>query len=151
MTAPRAVPPSPWAQRLGAAGLIPFVLLAAGLWVLAPPLQPFVAQALVGYGATIASFLGALHWGLVMRDASRQTPALLAWGVMPSLLAWAALLVGPAPGLLVMAAVLWVCYTFDRLIYPRFQVQGWLPMRLTLTAVASLSCVAGAARLLVAA
>ncbi len=151
MTVSKAVSPSLWAQRLGAAGLIPFVLLAVGLWVLPPPLHPFVAQALVGYGATIASFLGALHWGLVMRDATRQTPALLGWGVMPSLLAWVALLVGPAPGLLVLAALLWVCYAFDRLIYPRFQVQGWLPMRLTLTAVASLSCVAGAARLLVAA
>ena len=56
-----------------------------------------------------------------------------------------------ALAVLVMAALLWVCYAFDRLIYPRFQVQGWLPMRLTLTAVASLSCVAGAARLLVSA
>jgi hypothetical protein len=103
--------------------------------------------ALAGYGAVIASFLGAIHWGLVMRDASKQSLSLLGWGVMPSLLDWGALLLSPATGLLVIAAVLWMCLAVDRVLYPRFQAQAWLPMRMALTCIASASCVAGAAKL----
>jgi hypothetical protein len=136
-----------WAQRLGFAGLLPFVLLALGTWVAEAGQRAFAGLALAGYGAVIASFLGAIHWGLVMRDAQKQSLALLGWGVTPSLLAWVALMLSPPAGLLLIAAVLWMCFAVDRVVYPRFQAQGWLPMRLALTCIASASCVAGAARL----
>lgn len=147
MTTSHAAVPSVWAQRLGYAGLLPFVLLALGVWVAEAGQRAFAGLALVGYGAVIASFLGAIHWGLVMRDAPKQSLALLGWGVTPSLLAWVALMLSPPAGLLLIAAVLWVCFAVDRVVYPRFQAQGWLPMRLALTCIASASCVAGAARL----
>jgi hypothetical protein len=140
---PAAAPP-PWAQGLGYAGLLPFVLLGAGGSLVDPAHRPVLLLALLGYGAVIASFLGAIHWGLLMRDASRPSPALLAWGVLPSLLAWVALLISPVAGLVLVAAVLWACYAVDRVVYPRFQVQAWLPMRLRLTCVASASCLAAA-------
>ena len=124
MTSTHAGVPSVWAQRLGYAGLLPFVLLAVATWVAEPGHRAFAGLALAGYGAVIASFLGAIHWGLVMREASKQSLALL-----------------------VIAAVLWACLAVDRMVYPRFQAQGWLPMRLALTCIASGSCVAGAARL----
>jgi hypothetical protein len=47
-----------------------------------------------------------------------------------------------------MAALLWACFLVDRVLYPRYQLQAWLPMRLRLTLVASLSCLAAAAALL---
>lgn len=47
-------------------------------------------------------------------------------------------------GLLMMAGLLWACYAVDRVIYPRFQAQAWLPMRLKLTLIASASCAFGA-------
>jgi hypothetical protein len=147
MTASHAAGPSVWAQRLGYAGLLPFVGLAMATWAAEPGQRAFAGLALAGYGAVIASFLGAIHWGLVMRDAPKQSLALLAWGVMPSLMAWVAFMLSPAAGLLVIAALLWVCFAVDRVVYPRFQVQSWLPMRLTLTCIASASCVAGAAKL----
>jgi len=100
--------------------------------------------ALLGYGATITSFLGAIHWGFVMRDGSKQSFVLLGWGVVPSLVAWIALLANPGPGLLVITGSLWACFAVDRLAYPRFQAQGWLPMRLALTVIASLSSMVGA-------
>jgi hypothetical protein len=124
--------------------LLPFVLLAVAIWVAEPGYRAFAGLALIGYGAVISSFLGAIHWGLVMREASKQSLALLGWGVMPSLLAWVAFMLSPASGLLVIATVLWVCFAVDRVLYPRFKVQDWLPMRLALTCVASASCVAGA-------
>ena len=68
----------------------------------------------------------------------------LVWGVTPSLVAWVALLLNPAIGLWLVAAGLWTCFVVDRLAYPKFGVRAWLPMRLVLTMVASLSCIAGA-------
>jgi hypothetical protein len=140
--------PSPWARRLGFGGLVPFVGLAAVLWLAPQASGPLVAFALLGYGATIASFLGAIHWGLVMRDGTASPTASLLWGVLPSLLAGVALLLGPAPGLVLIAALLWACWAVDRALYPRHRLQGWLPLRWRLTLVASASCLAGAAALL---
>lgn len=152
--------PSVGAQALGYGGLIPFIGLAWVVWFW-PLHQAVAASALLGYSATIVSFLGAIHWGLTMRDANGQNASMLAWGVIPSLLAWIALLV-PAPvglqttavlppiasGLLLMVVFLWVCFAVDRVVYTRFSLRAWLPMRLMLTAVASLSCLASAARMM---
>ena len=140
--------PSIWARRLGFGGLIPFVCLAGALWVARSGDWPLARMSLLGYGATIASFLGAIHWGLVMREGSVQPVPSLLWGVVPSLLGWVALLLGPEPGLLLIAALIWACFAVDRVWYPRYQLQAWLPMRLRLTLVASISCLAGAAALL---
>jgi len=137
--------PSQWALRLGYGGLIPFVGLALVLWVAPPGEWPLARIALLGYAATIVSFLGAIHWGLVMPEGLAQPVPSLLWGVVPSLLGWAALLLGQASGLLLMAAVLWACFAVDRVLYPRHRLQAWLPMRLRLTLVASVSCLAGAA------
>lgn len=139
--------PSPWARRLGFGGLIPFVGLATALWLARPGDAPLASLALLGYGATITSFLGALHWGLAMRERCCAPVTSLLWGVVPGLLGWAALLLGQAPGLLLMAALLWACFVVDRVLYPRYQLRAWLPMRLQLTLVASISCLAGAAAL----
>ena len=139
--------PSVWAQRLGYAGLIPFVLLAIGSWVADPEHRLAAGFALASYGAVIASFLGAIHWGLVVRDASGQSAALLGWGVVPSLLAWLALMCDPVVALWLITAVLWTCFAVDRVVYRRYQAQAWLPMRLALTLVASASCALGAAGL----
>ena len=140
--------PSFLAQRLGLGGLIPFVGLAVALWVVWPGDWPLARMSLLGYGATISSFLGAIHWGLVMREGPVQHVPSLLWGVLPSLLGWVALLLGQVPGLLLITALLWACYAVDRVLYPRYQLQAWLPMRLRLTLVASISCLVGAAALL---
>ena len=148
MSAPKSAYPSVWATRLGYGGLIPFVALALATWMADPAYRAFSGASLLAYGATIASFLGAVHWGLVMRDTALQSPALLVWGVVPSLGAWLALMLGPVPGLFVIAGLLWACFAVDRVVYPRMQVRSWLPMRLVLTLVASTCCVAGAVGML---
>ena len=134
--------------QLGYAGLIPFVALAPAIWLLDTKLSAHVGLALVGYGASITSFLGAIHWGLAMRETHPQRQASYVWGVIPSLIAWLALLQKPAVGLIVLAMLLWVCYAVDRATYTRYLVRSWLPMRLTLTVVASVSCAGGAIGLL---
>lgn len=128
------------AQVLGYAGLIPFIALAAMTVTLTPPEQGIASFALRAYAVTIVSFLGAIHWGLAMRQARANTP-LLWWGITPSLVAWVCLLVVPGVGSLILAATLWLCFLVDRRVYPQFGLQAWLRMRLVLTTVASVSCV----------
>ncbi len=137
--------PSPGARRLGFGGLVPFVGLAAAPWLGWPGAWPTAGMALLGYGATISSFLGAIHWGLAMRERPTQPGPSLLWGVVPSLLAWVALLLGPAHGLLLITALLWACFAVDRVLYSRYGLQAWLPLRWQLTVVASISCLVGAA------
>ena len=81
MSAQQSAVPSAWALRMGYGGLIPFVALALVASFADEDHRTFAAVALVAYGTVITSFLGAIHWGLVMRDASAQSLALLAWGV----------------------------------------------------------------------
>lgn len=137
--------PSGLARALGAAGLIPFVAGAA--WVaLAPAGQAtWAAQVLAAYAATIVSFLGGIHWGLAFAAPGGAPPGRLAWGVVPSLLAWPALLLPPAAGLALLAVTLALCYGVDHRAYPRLGLAEWLPLRRALSAVATLSCAVGAA------
>jgi hypothetical protein len=148
MTSPVAIAPPAWATWLGAGGLIPFAVLALALWWPASGQQGAISHALASYGATIASFLGAIHWGLAMRDRSGAGAGPYLWGVTPSLLAWLALLLPPAGGLLGLAVLLGVCLLVDQRRYPHYQLQAWLPLRRRLTLVASLNCLAGAVGLL---
>jgi hypothetical protein len=132
--------PPPIAVWLGYAGLLPFVGLAGATLWLGPLENGRFAAALLAYGTSILSFRGAIHWGLALRNSAAPDSKLLLWGVVPSLLAWVALLVGAVPGLWLVVLGLWASFAVDRTVYPRFDLQGWLPMRLALTAVATLVC-----------
>jgi hypothetical protein len=139
--------PAAEAWALGVAGLVPFVAAAVGLWSLPPEWAGLAALALLTYAAVIVSFLGGIHWGLAMPLAQTRR-GLLIWGVLPSLLAWAGLLLNSAWGLLLMAASLLLCYIVDRKIYRSMRLGAWLGLRALLTFVAVLSCLAGAAAFL---
>ena len=135
-------------QRLGYAGLIPFVVLALLMWIVNEEAHPFVAMALSAYAATIAAFLGGIHWGIGFKNVSRMHNAPLlnfGWGVVPSLLAWVAVTMPAFAGLPLLALILGICYAVDRKTYLEAGLQEWLPMRLHLTLVAALSCLIGAA------
>ncbi len=136
--------PQPGTLRLGYAGLLPFVLGAALTWIVRPDAHPYVAAALSAYAAVIVSFLGGIHWGLGFR-AQPADPARFVWGVVPSLVAWVAVLMPPYAGLVVHGVMLVVCYLVDRKVYPLHGAGTWLTLRFRLSAVASLSCFIGAA------
>ncbi|EKV31552.1 putative membrane protein [Caenispirillum salinarum AK4] len=80
---------------LAIAGLIPFVIGTIGVWMFRHPFDSMALEAQMSYGAVILSFLGAVHWGLVLRMPYGVPRALLIWGVTPSLVGWAALAFGP--------------------------------------------------------
>lgn len=136
--------PPPWALRLGYAGLVPFVLGAALVRLVEPALMPFAMLALAGYAATVASFLGGIHWGLAMRDTAHTRLFPYVWGAVPSVLSSIAVIMPPWAGLVVLGLLLAGCYAVDRQLYVQYHLQGWLPLRLRLTLVASLSCMVGA-------
>ncbi|NBU88051.1 MAG: DUF3429 domain-containing protein [Betaproteobacteria bacterium] len=133
-----------WAQRLGYAGLIPFVLGAALVWVVSDEAYPYVTLALSAYGAVIVSFLGGIYWGVAFQQPQPQ-PRLWVWGVVPSLLAWVGVMMPPESGMVVLGAVLLLCYAVDRHLYPPLGLSRWLVLRFRLSAVAALSCFLGAA------
>jgi len=136
--------PPIWALRLGYAGLIPFVFGAALVHLVDVSLIPFTMLALSGYAATIASFLGGIHWGLAMRDTTDVRLFPYIWGAIPSVLASIAVIMPPWAGLVVLGVLLAACYVVDRQLYVHYHMQGWLPLRLRLTTIASLSCMVGA-------
>lgn len=131
--------------RLGYAGLAPFLLLTALMWLVDAELLPFVSVALGGYAATIVSFLGGVHWGIGFMKDEAEPRFHLIWGVVPSLIAWIALMMPAYAALPLLGLVLLACYLVDRKTYPPAGLAQWLPMRLRLTVVATLSCVLGAA------
>ena len=104
---------------LGYAGLIPFVagvlMLAAG----SDAASTAVATDLVRYyAAVIASFLGAVHWGVAADQRDPRRRARLRWGVMPALLAWLLLLLPAAPALLGFALLFALILGVDRYLLP---------------------------------
>ena len=77
---------------LGYAGLLPFAACVLAVALLEGEARAFAVRALVAYGAGILSFLGAVHWGLLLRQPDAAAPVRLAIGVLPSLTGWLALL-----------------------------------------------------------
>ena len=86
-------------RRLAYLGLVPFVLLAALVWMVADNLHPFVAIALVSYAGVIAAFLGGIHWGIGLRPNAPHGLRHIGWGVVPSLVAWVAVVMPAYAGL----------------------------------------------------
>jgi len=145
MTAALVAPlvPDP-ARRLVYAGLVPFVAGALLVWFVRPDAHPYVALALSSYAAVVVSFLGAIHWGIALREAV-PPPSLFGWGVVPPLVAWLASMMPADAGLVIHGAMLCACYAVDRRVYPRHGLAGWLTLRFRLSMVAALACFLGAA------
>ena len=131
---------------LGYGGLLPFAALAGiGWWA---PGTPLWGTALLAYGAVILSFVGALHWGFAMvlggvTEAERTR--CFVWSVVPSLLAWLALLLPAAGGAALLIAGFALHLLQDHRLASRAALPGWyLPLRWRLTITASVCLALGA-------
>ena len=132
---------------LGYGGLLPFIGLAL-LILTSVEYRPFLAVALVNYGAVILSFVGALHWGFAMSvqnmsaDPRRDR---LIWSVIPALIAWLSTLLPVPVGCLLLIVGFVVHFWQDRQLVRAVSLHAWyLPMRFRLTAVASVCLLIGA-------
>ncbi|MFM7698985.1 MAG: DUF3429 domain-containing protein [Limnohabitans sp.] len=132
--------PTLTARVIGYSGLIPFIGLSAISVLWHDIHHSAVLFSLLAYGATIVSFLGAIHWGLTMREERPDGFAII-WGVIPSLLAWISLILDTRIGLVIQLVTLCICLAVDLKRYPRLGVSGWLKLRLQLTFVAVI-CIA---------
>ena len=122
-------------------GLIPFVALTAA-FLLDPHHSLLWSDALIGYGAVILSFVGALHWAFAMTLpdlTEQQRTARFVWSVVPALLAWPALLGDATMASFLLVPGFVAHYLQDkRLAHSQTLPDWYLPLRLHLTSVACL-------------
>lgn len=150
----------PLVLLLGLLGLVPFLICAylASAW--RGPADGQAMIALIAYGAVILSFLGGVHWGFALAEPPaslagvspaprRPDPAhrpRIGLGVLPSLVGWAALLIGvlgqaPVIALCVLIAGFLAANIGEHSAYRRGWVPGsylWLRWALTIIVVALL-------------
>ncbi|WP_348761637.1 DUF3429 domain-containing protein [uncultured Salinisphaera sp.] len=132
----------------------PSLLLAVGLGLLA--LVPFIAGVYEAYWgdwleparvlhialvylATIVSFIGGVQWGLMLARGRAPAPDMVL-GVVPALIAWPALLLGPMFGQgytfgLLLAALVLAWGADERGARQGWQQSGFLQLRRVLTLV----------------
>ncbi|MFO7857727.1 MAG: DUF3429 domain-containing protein [Ectothiorhodospiraceae bacterium] len=124
---------------LGLAGALPFVAVATALWLAPITEQPFLVQALLGYGAVILSFLGGSHWGRMLVTGSGGTTGLIA-AVIPSLAGWLALLLPLGFDFATLVAAFLLVLALEQ----RVPAARWYRrLRLILTAIVCASLLAG--------
>lgn len=131
---------------LGLAGLIPFI--AAAIATLLPDTSVFstlATPALGAYGAVILSFLGGVKWGVLLNDQA----GLKIWGplflsVVPSIIAWAALLLPAMAMLALLVAAMALQYFLDKKSVQNQKLPQWYGrLRTILTTGAVLSLLVG--------
>ena len=151
---PTALPTS--VAWLGYGGLLPFAALAGiGWWAPGTPLwgtplwgTALWGTALLAYGAVILSFVGALHWGFAMvlgglSDTERTHR--FVWSVVPSLLAWPAVLLPMAGGAALLIVGFAAHLVQDLRLASRAALPAWyLPLRWRLTVTACVCLALGA-------
>jgi Protein of unknown function (DUF3429) len=139
-----------WAYRLGLGGLLPFFALTLVVWFAPTALGGLAPEAQVLYAASILTFIGAVHWGLVL-GASDGGPVAgtLIWSVLPSLYSWLVALLPPVQALPLMAVGLLIAWLVDRLTMVRYPFYAWfMRLRTVLTCGAVLSLALSWARVL---
>jgi len=142
----RSLPPL--AILLGAAGLIPFMLLGLGSVGADQVRSLYAAEGLVGYGAVIMAFLGGVHWGFTLGEhdtltggvPARLVRARLILGIVPSVVGWAAILFGivghPVISLLLLIAGFIAILVMEFRAEKRDLLPGdYLALRTVLTAI----------------
>lgn len=143
----RSLPTVMW--WLGYGGLVPFFGLTVALLLGAS--VPLLENArvdwwLAAYAAIILSFLGAVHWGVALGMQDRLTESelskLLLFSVVPSVLAWFALLLPIKIALWAMAGLIVVTYVVDAALLFRQLSADYGKMRLHLTVIVALLLVA---------
>jgi hypothetical protein len=127
----------PYAAALGYGGLVPFVGCAiAMLAIPGTDARHLAGRALLGYGAVILSFLGGVHWGLVLRGPAARAAGMLAAAVIPSLVGWATLLLPFETAAALQVAGFGGFWLYEhRMLGPQVLPSAYLELRRWLTLV----------------
>lgn len=128
---------------LGFAGLIPFVLLTLACWLISTDWLHEFIRGQLAYGIAVLSFLGGIHWGAVVLRADLsvdRAKRALAWGVLPTIIAWFSTMAGGFGFALLMAGFI-AAYQVDKRLFIWYGLPTWfiqLRFKLTCVAVAAL-------------
>jgi len=130
---------------LGLAGLLPFLISAFLSYGSDEKTAAMALLSLGTYGAVILSFLGGIRWGLVLNTkAQMQKWGQLTWGVVPSLIAWPALLLPSRYMLAVLVVGFIFQYAMDNEAVKAKKAPPWFGrLRLILTSGAVFSLLVG--------
>ena len=125
---------------LGYAGLLPFIGLTVALFLVDEEFLSYTQFAFQAYGAVILTFIGGVHWGLVLRnesDAHRNKEIIAS--IVPSLFAWISLLlpVDLALGVLLTAFLLLFFYEY-RVLWADLFPAWYRQLRCVLTTIVCL-------------
>jgi uncharacterized protein DUF3429 len=130
---------------IGAGGLMPFVVLSGAVWAAPEAYTPALLNWLSSYAAIIASFLGAVHWGVALLHpemTEQDRGVFMTWSIVPALAGWFALLMPMKTCLLMLIATSVIQFAADRQLASRFHLPDWyLRLRSGLTPVAVLCLV----------
>lgn len=100
------------------------------------------SSVLIAYAAVILTFIGAVHWGVIMTGTDDGDTAWMTVSVVPSLVAWIVLLLPAHPALVILLVSFIVHTMFDRRMDNRNLLPEWyLPMRKRLTLVVTVCLV----------
>jgi len=132
------------AKLLGFGGLVPFAGCAVLMYSGSPSASIVALFANAVYGAVILSFVGAVHWGLTMRED--RSPYWYVWSITPAILGWLAIvLLDIKISLLALAIAFTLAWSVDRQASLRGLIPAWyMQMRHILTAGATISLLATA-------
>ncbi|MBU3724706.1 MAG: DUF3429 domain-containing protein [Burkholderiaceae bacterium] len=125
---------------LGYGGLIPFLVCVLGQMTGLFADRVNWLYLLLGYGAVILSFVGALHWAFGMTipelAAGRRQQAYL-WSVVPALIGFLALAIPPRLGCSLLILGFALAYWQDIDLASRVPLPAWyLKLRVRLSVVA---------------
>ncbi len=124
-------------RLLGLSGLVPFVALAIAVRTMDAASAVIARDLLLGYGALILSFIGGSWWARALDPAADRGARLAVLAMLPTLGAWAALMVAGAGGLLLLAAGLVAALAVDaRGVVAAADPRAYLRLRSWLTVVA---------------
>lgn len=139
-------------RLLTLAGALPFIGATAALWFAPPTYKGFAAQVLVGYAAVILSFLGGIQWGVALgltETAPKSARTMFALSVVPSLLAWAMLLLPAARERVIVAVLLFAfVWVIDAMLHLQKLIPHWFfRLRGVITSIVVLSLLTALPRL----
>ena len=129
---------------LSATGLLPFIGHALFAWVAPGSEAAGLMRSQAHYAAAILTFVGALHWGMVVAGGEAFAAGAgvrLVWSVIPALYAWVMTLYPPAVAVPGLFFGLLVALVVDLLLYRSQPGLRWfMQLRLVISLVA-VACV----------
>ena len=132
------------AKLIGYGGLVPFVGCAVLMYADNTGASIIALFSSAIYGAVILSFVGAVHWGLTMRED--RSPYWYVWSIIPAVMGWLAIILLDIKfSLLALAVAFTLAWSVDRQASLHGLIPAWyMQMRHILTTGATVSILATA-------